>query len=1210
MEAVEDALARLPYQQINARSTRTRDAQSNVAVGTLEGLPEQGCHHPNIAADEGDAAHPQHNPHDEATGPEGLGVGCFGGGGESVDSEIARSYPKRRRAHSPARLGLGGSEPDPGTTLMSSRSLLSDGEDGDQGPILNWGLCFSRDEEGGNPLVAAYKDLQRQLEIDWLARKGNAHAYVVCRDGKPFLHEGSCFWQYRDFKLDTSGWSLSCLACKKTCKPPTLRRLQHGQCVPAHAIYHDVLGKHGAGGMQGSAIDPNKTTREDDWQARLQVLIQDLSRSSMDASGTATQPRSEQEAMNDEKDEDEEHGYGEMQEQGHQERPCQEDQEEVATRLTKLQDDITAHYLAREQRVHALVVCVRGRPVPLAHPAYTEYAKGPFEEAGVVIRCLRCGLQTETRRWKQVRERACRKPTKEARKRERDQGHQEGWNTVAAAHDFMQQVLQAGQDIPQRHRHLLGRVCDCARACLESSRTRELVQAGIGAGGEGVVKISTLNVGTLRGRAGGFQGITDAAFVQETMATHQMTRSVDADARSTGFSFYQGMPARVSQDRSGRVGLDHPYQVLLGDFQNRPRDLPDLAGLFRSGWISSCSIGDSAEVPTNHPVVGESRVLDALVISPALATRWAGFEVRRVEEYSTHSLVSVSFLLNCSEAPSSCLVPPLALPEELPRHTTEWWERTCERCLYDSDQDAYQAFQKALNTWLRDVGAKGKGHAGKTLFFRKDQDAVRRCQGRFTSPSLWRRNVLNKLIVHLDELNVLLDVEEPRETRRSRIEHLQACLRRMQWNQVGYPVPAFPLQRHDIEGIRAELCQLKRECEAEIQERVRRWQQRMKTSIKGNKREMAKWVREESASLKGVRDGERVVTNPVEVLSLIRDAWIPVYMSSEQVEPLKEEEEVGLAVRYTLEPVEARELRAALEQRSKGAPGPDGMSIPMLKNLPLCMWELAARTLRQVELTAEWPEDLRWVRIAVLRKPGTEAAPEAGKVRLIAVENLLVRCWATCRAQSLMPWLKRVIGDGVIGGVAGRAAMPVAASRDLARTLCRARSVAWGEVSYDFSKCFDTLPRALLLDLAEAKGMPRAVVRAIAAWLGTAKRFLVFRGRASEEVPSSRGVPQGNALSVTLAIVCASVWHAQTVSLVSQGCMVVAYLDDFNVSTTHPQDIQRSIGITVCFAERWKIQLNQRKRCVVLSEHSTSWDIGQTDIPKEAAWGFLGMCMG
>ena len=122
----------------------------------------------------------------------------------------------------------------------------------------------------------------------------------------------------------------------------------------------------------------------------------------------------------------------------------------------------------------------------------------------------------------------------------------------------------------------------------------------------------------------------------------------------------------------------------------------------------------------------------------------------------------------------------------------------------------------------------------------------------------------------------------------------------------------------------------------------------------------------------------------------------------------------------------------------------------MVKHMPIQGWEPVARSLCAVEDDAEWPLQMQWVRFAVLGKPGTEGPPEAtkvSKVRLIAVENLLVRAWATARAMALMPWLKHIRGDRVIGGVQGRVAVNVGATRDCIRTFCRTTGVALGEVS-------------------------------------------------------------------------------------------------------------------------------------------------------------------
>ena len=251
------------------------------------------------------------------------------------------------------------------------------------------------------------------------------------------------------------------------------------------------------------------------------------------------------------------------------------------------------------------------------------------------------------------------------------------------------------------------------------------------------------------------------------------------------------------------------------------------------------------------------------------------------------------------------------------------------------------------------------------------------------------------------------------------IEDLSVLIDNMPWNQVGYAHPSTRLDPVECRRLRERLRMDKTRCEEGIRMRLERWRERMKSSIKGNRKEMARWVREESLSLKGVREGEEIVVHPLRVLESIERAWRGVFWSDESVEPLRESEG-GTASERHLDPLTPLSLKEACDRRTRGAPGPDGVTLGMLKKLPLSMWELATEILAGVERTAEWPGDLLWVRVAALAKPGCEGPPAAGRVRLIAVENLLVRCWATCRAVALRPWLVRVIGEGVIGGVAGR----------------------------------------------------------------------------------------------------------------------------------------------------------------------------------------------
>ena len=331
----------------------------------------------------------------------------------------------------------------------------------------------------------------------------------------------------------------------------------------------------------------------------------------------------------------------------------------------------------------------------------------------------------------------------------------------------------------------MGRICDSSRACLESARTREVIR-GVGEGGRSHITISTLNVGTLRERAGAFGEISDVVCAQETMITQSMTRSAKQDAASAGYQFYQGTPARVARDAMGRIGpskaeglgilcservswwglkkdlpqgckhsrhlhsgwlacedltviihnlylktgqseevaehnssilrelvsriegIDYPHQLVMGDFQNRPADLMDLAGVLRSGWLSSCIVGSSAGVATNVPACGEERVLDAILISPALAARWVDFEVRQAWGFSSHKMVTGTFTLNVSAERSRRLAPPRTVPEDVRGMDPTWWDDACRVSREDEGKTAYDAFCGVLNDWLTVQGSRGR----------------------------------------------------------------------------------------------------------------------------------------------------------------------------------------------------------------------------------------------------------------------------------------------------------------------------------------------------------------------------------------------------------------------------------------------------------------------------------------------------------------------
>ena len=177
-------------------------------------------------------------PQEKPTDNVGGSVGRVGGEGEVRHLEVSEASTLRRRGRSRARLGLGGSELDGLVMTLDSGPLLEPRE-------------FSEppDLRVIDTLGQRYSDLQKSLENLWMQNEGATHAYVVFKDGRPYLGTKSIFWKFRDSECDVGGWTLFCVACGHIKSPPMDGTLLAGPCLPSHALYENELGQ---GGMQGS----------------------------------------------------------------------------------------------------------------------------------------------------------------------------------------------------------------------------------------------------------------------------------------------------------------------------------------------------------------------------------------------------------------------------------------------------------------------------------------------------------------------------------------------------------------------------------------------------------------------------------------------------------------------------------------------------------------------------------------------------------------------------------------------------------------------------------------------------------------------------------------------------------------------------------------------------------------------------------------------
>ena len=136
------------------------------------------------------------------------------------------------------------------------------------------------------------------------------------------------------------------------------------------------------------------------------------------------------------------------------------------------------------------------------------------------------------------------------------------------------------------------------------------------------------------------------------------------------------------------------------------------------------------------------------------------------------------------------------------------------------------------------------------------------------------------------------------------------------------------------------------------------------------------------------------------------------------------------------------------------------------------------------------------------------------------------------------------------------------------RWQCQDRGDTFGEVSFDASKCFDSLSPSVLIQVAVERGFPPRLGEALGRFFSLAKRFICFNGHVSKQIVMKRGLPQGNALSVCLAILWTNEWFLQANAVLSLSANAVAYLDDMSVASGRRADISAAIGLTSDFLRR------------------------------------------
>eukprot|EP00435_Cladocopium_sp_Y103_P057264 s169_g19.t1 len=205
-------------------------------------------------------------------------------------------------------------------------------------------------------------------------------------------------------------------------------------------------------------------------------------------------------------------------------------------------------------------------------------------------------------------------------------------------------------------------------------------------------------------------------------------------------------------------------------------------------------------------------------------------------------------------------------------------------------------------------------------------------------------------------------------------------------------------------------------------------------------------------------------------------------------------------------------------KRKAAAIGPDGVSKLDLQSMPPTCLDQLLCLLREVEAGQPWPTQTTTGTVAALAKvPGAEVVQQ---FRPICIFSMTYRVWSSVRARQCLRYLQRIVPSTLMGNIPGRSPKKIWFHIQQ----CIEHSYGVGEeiagTNIDLVKCFNTLPRAILQDLAAHVGLPSEVMVPWTQALRQITRRFQIRGATGRPIPSSTGYPEGCALSVVAMVVC------------------------------------------------------------------------------------------
>ena len=243
-----------------------------------------------------------------------------------------------------------------------------------------------------------------------------------------------------------------------------------------------------------------------------------------------------------------------------------------------------------------------------------------------------------------------------------------------------------------------------------------------------------------------------------------------------------------------------------------------------------------------------------------------------------------------------------------------------------------------------------------------------------------------------------------------------------------------------------------------------------------------------------------------------------------------------------------KEIQLAISsQKSKGAPGPDGLSPRFLKAMGRPLVKALASLTTACWRAGYYPKRFRIATTLCLKKPGKGDYSLAGSWRPIALLSTVGKVIEKATAHRIRDLAEDhgLLPRQQMGGRRFRSTYSaLELLTEQVHTVWNSGKYVASLLSLDISGAFDTVVPLRLLDVLYKKGIPGWIVRWVRSFLSERQTTISISGHQSALYRVPGGAPQGSPLSPILFLF----YNAELISLCSgPRTTTIGFVDDTNI---------------------------------------------------------------